>query len=143
MRGYRIWIFALALTCVHVSTSVGAEERRSHIPRAQLEQMFSQIRANTPWILDGPLIWGYFFTATDKQALENASALLVQKGYHFVEIHLQEKKSRQNRDVWWLHVEKVERHTIDSLDERNAELDDFAKEQHLTSYDGMDVGPAF
>jgi hypothetical protein len=40
-----------------------------------------------------------------------------------------------------LHVEKVETHTVDSLDARNGELDALASKHDLQSYDGMDVGP--
>jgi hypothetical protein len=100
------------------------------------------MRANAPWNVDGPLLWGYFFTARERQSLESASEALVREGYRLVEIRLQEKRSPSDPDTWWLHVEKVERHTIDSLDQRNALLDAFAREHRLSSYDGMDVGPA-
>ena len=38
-------------------------------------------------------------------------------------------------------MDRVERHTVDSLMARNAELYKFADAQGLTDYDGMDVGP--
>ena len=43
-------------------------------------------------------------------------------------------------DLWWLHVEKTEVHTPDSLHERNQALYRFAEEHGLDGYDGMDVG---
>ena len=43
--------------------------------------------------------------------------------------------------MYGLHMERVEKHTVDSLDRRNGELDAFAVKHGLQSYDGMDVGP--
>ncbi len=31
------------------------------ITRDQLEAMFENIRAKTPWDIDGKMLWGYFF----------------------------------------------------------------------------------
>jgi hypothetical protein len=44
-------------------------------------------------------------------------------------------------EVYFLHVEKVEHHTPESLHRRNAEFDALAQRFELGSYDGMDVGP--
>ena len=43
--------------------------------------------------------------------------------------------------LWWLHVEKIEVHSVASLDARNQVLYRSADEQGLDAYDGMDVGP--
>jgi hypothetical protein len=40
-----------------------------------------------------------------------------------------------------VHVEKVETHSVDSLDTRNGELDALAATYGVKEYDGMDVGP--
>ncbi len=108
----------------------------AQISRPQLEAMFSNMRSGSPWNLDGPLLWGYFFTSGDRAALERAGKILGDQGYRFVEIH------KDKKNVWWLHVERVEHHTVDSLDARNAEFYGLAKREGLASYDGMDVGPA-
>ncbi|MFX8929938.1 ribonuclease E inhibitor RraB, partial [Acinetobacter baumannii] len=44
-------------------------------------------------------------------------------------------------ESWWLHVERDERHSVDSLDARNRALHRFAETHGLEAYDGMDVGP--
>jgi hypothetical protein len=38
-------------------------------------------------------------------------------------------------------VDRVEIHTVDSLDARNHEFNDFARVNGIALYDGMDVGP--
>lgn len=105
------------------------------ISRAQLVRMFSSMRSSAPWNIDEPLLWGYFFTSPDRAKIDQATKVLVDEGYRLVEVH-------RDKDVWWLHVERVERHTVDSLDARNAEFYALAQREGLTTYDGMDVGPA-
>ena len=46
-----------------------------------------------------------------------------------------------NQGLLFLHVEREERHTVESLYARNQDLYRFAAEFGLESYDGMDVGP--
>jgi hypothetical protein len=99
--------------------------------------MFSQMRAHAPWNADGPLLWGYYFTSRDKHRLEVASQDLAAEGYRIVDIAV-----RDDPNIWWLHVEKVEHHTVDSLNDRNQAFYAFAKAKGLDSYDGMDVGPS-
>jgi Regulator of ribonuclease activity B len=59
----------------------------------------------------------------------------------FVEIFLSDKEDPSEPDLWWLHVEKVEIHTPETLDRQNMSFYEFADDHDLTSYDGMDVGP--
>ncbi|WP_303830099.1 ribonuclease E inhibitor RraB [Asticcacaulis taihuensis] len=109
-----------------------------HIPHTQLEEMFRNIQTQTPWDLSGNMLWGYFFTAPDKEELEKIAAQLVTEGYRLVEI----RKLDSINNSYQLHVERVETHSVDSLDKRNSALEEMAG--HFTSviYDGMDVGPA-
>ena len=106
---------------------------RPKISLDQIEGMFSQIRGNTDWDITGPLLWGYFFTDADKEPLEKLNTILVGENYQHVGIHFDE--------VWWLHVEKVEAHSVSSLNERNLEFYKLAAENDVDCYDGMDVGP--
>ena len=78
------------------------------------------------------LLYGYFFYNESKSKLEKLKQALEQQSYSFVEIRKEDK-------LFLLHVEKIERHTRQSL---------FAAEQNITklaenygvSYDGFDVG---
>lgn len=112
----------------------------NRIPKAQLQQMFDNISANTPWDIHGEMLWGYFFTDSDEARLKSASKLLEQQGYQYVEIFLP-AEDEADSEYFILHVEKIEKHTVDSLYQRNAELAAFAKDNGLETYDGMDVGP--
>jgi len=135
MQAFKMAIGAAALAMVLASASASAQTVNPPISRDQLEVMFKGMRTNTPWDVDGSLLWGYFFTDRAKAPLESAAAVLVSQGYRLVEIR------RNGPAAWLLHVEKVEHHTVDSLDTRNAEFRAFASDRGLGSYDGMDVGP--
>jgi len=123
-----------------LSFGVLAEER-SVISRDQLQEMFHNM-ANTPgWDVSKPMLWGYFFTHASRSPLEKAAKQLMSKGYRVVGIYVGDKDSPSDPDVWWLHVEKIENHSVDSLDRRNKEFNRLAESLELDSYDGMDVGP--
>jgi hypothetical protein len=103
----------------------------------QLEEMFSNMRAKTKWNVDGPMLWGYFFTDPSEGKLQKAATRLVAQDYSFVQIY-----PTDDGRTRFLHVERVETHTPKSLFARNAQLDALANEFGLECYDGMDVGPA-
>jgi hypothetical protein len=102
-----------------------------------LEDMFSKIRANTNWNVDGPMLWGYFFTDPSENKIRKAAAHLTSQGYRFVGTHLTGDGSTR-----FLHVERVEVHSPQTLFARNEQLYVLAELLGLDSYDGMDVGPA-
>jgi|SRR6516165_11276154 hypothetical protein len=110
------------------------------IAREMLENMFARIREQAPWNIDDVCLWGYFFTDHDKQRLLAAAPALQQMGYRVVGI-LEPTPGDDDQDLLFLHVEREEKHTVDSLEARNQELDRFAEDFGLRSYDGMDVGP--
>lgn len=99
--------------------------------------MFAGMRAQTPWNVDGDMLWGYFFADSDPRKLELLAEHLARCAYRVVGIHETDDES-----TFVLHVERVETHTPWTLDTRNAELEKLAGEFGLASYDGMDVGPA-
>ncbi len=105
----------------------------------QLKAMFSDMRTNPgskKWNVDGPLLWGYFFTDPNSKKLKPVAEYLSSKGYRFVSIYPTDDKS-----TFFLHVEKVEHHSPESLSQRNLEFYKLASQFGLESYDGMDVGP--
>lgn len=111
------------------------------ITREMLQKMFMNIFEKTDWNMLENMLWGYFFTHHEPEALEKARDLLVAEGYRFVNIYQLEEEDPNAPRPWWLHVEKEETHTPESLDARNDELYQFAYDQGLDSYDGMDIGP--
>lgn len=106
-----------------------------------LRDMFAQISENTDWDVSGELLWGYFFTNDEKAGLEPVRDELVEGGYRFVDLYRSEPNEQDGSRFWWLHVEKEEIHTPESLDARNDALTRLAIRHRVDSYDGMDVGP--
>lgn len=115
--------------------------RNKVITIEQLQEMFTNMAENPGWDLKAPLLWGYFFTNDSPQSLERAKEILVNEGYRFVNIFVSDKDEPTDPDLFWLHVEKEEVHTPETLDKRNDELYRLAEKLGLKSYDGMDVGP--
>lgn len=110
------------------------------------EDLFNHVRAKTNWPIDtGECLWGYFFYDPDRIRLEAASRLLEAQGYRLVAIFDNEPDPEKPDDVRseptmrWLHVEKVEQHSVDTLMAREERLREFARQNGL-SYDGMEVG---
>ena len=102
----------------------------------QLKDMFDRMRAEAPFDVDSELLWGYFFTDPSKKKLRPLADELLQQGYREAGLY-----RTDDRTTYFLHVEKVEKHTPESLDERNAHLQALADRFGIESYDGMDVGP--
>ena len=75
-------------------------------------------------------------------ALRAAVPELQAEDYEFVDIYPSDKNEPDDVDMWWLHVQRIEVHTVDSLFARNERLTEFAARHGLDSYDGMDVGLA-
>lgn len=128
----------LLLAGILSTQSVNAQAGGS---REQLKGMFANISQKTKWDMSRDMLWGYFFTNPSREPLDRAAQLLSGSGYRVVNIYLSDKENAAAPDLWWLHVERVETHSVDSLFKRNADLSAFATAHHLGSYDGMDVGP--
>ncbi|HEX6124860.1 MAG TPA: ribonuclease E inhibitor RraB [Pyrinomonadaceae bacterium] len=108
----------------------------NRISLESLEEMFANMKGKAPWYKDGDLLWGYFFTDPDPKKLERAAERLTMMGYRFGSIY-----PTDDGTTHFLHVDRVETHTPQTLHLRNAELYALADEFDLESYDGMDVGP--
>ncbi len=82
------------------------------------------------------LLWGYFFYDGRRAALETLKKHLVDGGYQFGGI------SRRTDDVrgFSMEVQRVERHSAESLYERCVELDELAKRRGVDKFDGFQVG---
>ena len=128
-------IFTGILTLFTSSLALTASPQKE-FKRETIEFTFSEIRKQTDWNLDAPLIWGFFFISATKLPLVEASKALEKMGYRVVSIRFEEEEKE-----WWLHVEKVGVHSVDSLHAQNQRFVKFAAEMKLGTYDGWDVGP--
>jgi len=100
------------------------------------QEMFQGIRSKTSWNADGDLLWGYFFMDPQQEKLKPLAAALAAAGYRVASIG-----PSQDGRTHVLHVEKVETHTPQSLNERNIEFYRLAEKYGVATYDGMDIGP--
>jgi hypothetical protein len=134
-------LFPIFALCLFIATSgdLALAKEKSVITLEQLNRMFADMRTQQgykKWNVDGPLVWGYFFTDPSRQKLQPVADHLSSIGYRFVSIYPTDDKS-----TFFLHVEKIEHHTPESLNRRNLEFYELARRLELESYDGMDVGP--
>ncbi len=114
---------------------IGVAYRQQREKRRKIDaQVFAEMRKN-PWDLNGDLLWGYYFTNSARWPLQVDAWVLKMLGYRTVEIYPAETKG-----FWWLHVEKVERLTLDRMAGRNVRFAWFARVLGLSTYDGWDVG---
>jgi len=108
------------------------------------EEMFNRVREKTDWPIDtGDCLWGYFFLNTDLSKLTSAGRLLEAQGYRIAAILSDEddpERAPSDPASYWLHVEKVECHSVDSLLAREEQLREFARMNGLRGYDGVEVG---
>ena len=135
----RILFAFVCLLLIFVAAGPTSAKERSVISLEQLKAMFSDMRTNPgykKWNVDAPLLWGYFFTDPKPTKLKPIAEYLSANGYRFVAIYPTDDKS-----TYFLHVEKVEHHTPETLHQRNLEFYRLASRFELASYDGMDVGP--
>lgn len=107
----------------------------------QLEDMFANITEKTPWDMKEPMLWGYFFTNSEPKSLEPIRDQLVSEGYRFVDLYQSDAEDQDGPPLWWLHLEKEEVHTPQTLDQRNNTFYLLAAKHKINSYDGMDIGP--
>ncbi len=105
------------------------------ITKNDIEQLFAKMR-KAGWNMEQALAWGYFFKHQSREPLEKLAEILASKGYEVVDIN-----QSFPDEMWWLQIEKIEQHSIDSLDQRNQEFYQLAKQYHIHAYDGMDVSP--
>jgi hypothetical protein len=126
-----------ALMFVLLSPLGLAAQPQRRIQLTQLEAMFANIRAKTTWNVDGPLLWGYFFIDPSEEKLKQAAGELAAAGYRVVSV-----QKVEGRNLYRLHIERIEAHTPSTLNQKNNEFYAFAEKHSIASYDGMDVGPA-
>jgi hypothetical protein len=127
------WKTAGGIAVVAIAIVLAAFFTQKNERREIDAKVFAEMAKN-PWDLKGDLLWGYYFTSSDKASLERSAWFLERVGYRIVGTH------KDQKHIWWLHIEKTERHTLDSMAGRNVRLAWFAKACGFTTYDGWDVG---
>jgi hypothetical protein len=111
------------------------------IARKLIEDMFKDCKDIDSFDIKSECLWSYFFTDSDPDKLLAAGETLAERGFNLVGI-LEAAGSPDESDeqFYYLQVDRVERHTVDTLMTCNEALEKFAQERELHSYDGMEVG---
>jgi hypothetical protein len=82
--------------------------------------------------------WSFFFVDPSRSKLEPLAKHLAQLDYELKGFLGPDPDS--DRSVYFLRVDRVERHTVDSLAARNDQFYELASRFGVEDYDGMDVG---
>ena len=105
------------------------------ITKEDIRQLFQKMQ-KAGWDMEQPLAWGYFFKHPTIEPLQNICHELQIQGYEVIDIN----QSFPDK-MYWLQLEKIEQHSIESLDQTNQRFYQLAKQRHIQQYDGMDVSP--
>lgn len=109
----------------------------------QLEEFFEATRqtyesGSSTWRVDDECRWSYFFVDTDREKLMPVATPLASQGYEF--IGTLEPEPDDVNPVFYLRMDRIQRHSPVSLNKLNRELYVIAEQFGVESYDGMDVG---
>ncbi|MCU7835661.1 MAG: ribonuclease E inhibitor RraB [gamma proteobacterium symbiont of Taylorina sp.] len=107
------------------------------ISKADLQQLFRKMQ-KAGWNMDQELAWGYFFKHQTIEPLQEIAQELELEGYEVIDIN-----QSFPDEMFWLQLEKIEQHSINSLHQRNQEFYQLAEKRHIKQYDGMDVSPVY
>ena len=86
-----------------------------------LQWLFDHTRTAAKWSIDDVCLWGYFFTDYDRDKLAEAAQLLERMGYRVVGF-LEPTPEDDDQGLLFLHVEREELHTVESLHARTQDL---------------------
>jgi Regulator of ribonuclease activity B len=108
---------------------------------AGIEELFAEAKREDDWDLGGEMLYSYYFVDKDVDKLETFGNLLEEKGYDFMDIfELGDEDTNESTGEFLLHIDKEEKHTPQSLAERNVEFAKLADEHGLLAYDGWEFG---
>lgn len=114
------------------------------ITKETLQDFFENTRnlrdeGKAPFDIDDVCRWSYFFVDSDREKLNQVGVFLEDRGYEIVGF-LEPEPEDEDQETIYLRADRVEKHTVDSLHERNQELYGIAEQFEVSDYDGMDVG---
>ncbi len=100
----------------------------------EIEDFFNNAISTDSIDFSKDLSWGYYFSDFEKTNLEVFKNVLLKEGYTFAEIIKEDESNK-----YLLHLEKIEKHTIDTLTKRDLQLIGYANRFNIDSYEGFDV----
>ncbi|UOK41614.1 MULTISPECIES: ribonuclease E inhibitor RraB [Flavobacterium] len=115
------------------------DDKRTMITIETVIDFFNDLKNKDDFDTSKPLLYGYFFTDESKNKLLKVSGILENIGFKIVDIFDAEVEEDET-PFFYLHIEKIEIHTPNSLDARNKYFYELADKYGLESYDGFDIG---
>ena len=110
------------------------------ITKETIIDFFREVEEGRDFDASGKLLWSYYFLDRDSNKLKAFSLVLEKLGMRFKDIFEAEKEHLDDETEYFLQMERIEHHDVDSLDELNSALYRLAEESFVEYYDGFDVG---
>ena len=106
-----------------------------------IEQIFAAAKKEDNWNTNEEMLYSYYFVDKDVDKLEKLGLYLEENGYDFIDIfELGDEDTNESTGENLLHIDKEEKHTPQSLAERNVEFAKLAAEHEIETYDGWEFG---
>lgn len=110
------------------------------ITRDTIIEFFKDVEQGNEFNTSDKLLWSYFFLDSDMEKLKKFSNKLEELGFKFKTIFNADKINKDDIQEYYLQVEKIELHDVDTLFNLNKMFYKLAEENNINSYDGFDVG---
>jgi len=106
-----------------------------------IRQIFAEAKQQDNWNTDEPMLYSYYFVDEDADKLEELGIELEEKGYDFIGVfELGDEETDEATGEYLLHIDREEKHTPETLAQRNVELQTIADEHEVETYDGWEFG---
>ncbi|MDQ3132752.1 MAG: ribonuclease E inhibitor RraB [Acidobacteriota bacterium] len=106
-----------------------------------IRQIFAEAKQQDNWNTDEQMLYSYYFVDEDADKLEELGIKLEENGYDFIGVfELGDEETDEATGEYLLHIDREEKHTPESLAERNVELQKIADEHEIETYDGWEFG---
>lgn len=110
------------------------------ITKQTIIDFFKEVEQGKEFDTSDKLLWSYFFLDSNVKKLKDFSSKLEDLGFKFKTIFDAEKLNPNDIQEYYLQIEKIEFHNVDTLFKLNQIFYRLAEENYITAYDGFDVG---
>jgi hypothetical protein len=108
---------------------------------AGIKEIFAEAEREEGWDLSGDMLYSYYFVDRSIEKLEKLGLYLEEQGFDFINVfELGDEETGESTGEYLLHIDRTEKHTPESLAERNTEFQRLAAEYEIESYDGWEFG---
>ncbi len=106
-----------------------------------IKEIFELAEKEDGWNLENEMLYSYYFVDESVEKLEKLGEYLAKEKYDFVDIfELGDEETGESTGEYLLHIDKLEKHTPESLAQRNVEFQKLGDEYDVDTYDGWEFG---